>query len=139
MSGGGSGRRTVESDDVLIARDGPVLTLTFNRPAARNALTWAMYERLTDACEEVDADDSIRVVVLRGAGGQAFVAGTDVAQFRAFSGSADGIAYERGGDRHIGRLARPTPASASRSRGPSGTACRPTRTPAWSISWGPPG
>ena len=35
MSGGGSGKRTVESDDVLIARDGPVLTLTFNRPAAR--------------------------------------------------------------------------------------------------------
>lgn len=105
MSGGGSEKRAVESDDVLSARDGPVLTLTFNRPAARNALTWAMYERLTDACEEVDADDSIRVLVLRGAGGQAFAAGTDVAQFRAFSGSADGIAYERGGDRHIGRLA----------------------------------
>ena len=45
------------------------------------------------------------MLVLRGAGGQAFVAGTDIAQFRAFSGSADGIAYERGGDRHIGRLA----------------------------------
>ena len=101
---GGSEKRAVESDDVLSARDGPVLTLTFNRPAARNALTWAMYERLTDACEEVDADDSIRVLVLRGAGGQAFVAGTDIAQVRAFSGSADGIAYERGSDRHIGRL-----------------------------------
>lgn len=92
------------SDEILIARDGPVLTLTFNRPAARNALTWSMYEGLTQACDDVDADDSIRVFVLRGAGGQAFVAGTDIGQFQAFSGAADGIAYERDGDRRIGRL-----------------------------------
>ena len=94
----------VGPDEILIARDGPVLALTFNRPAARNALTWDMYEGLARACEEVDADDSIRVMVLRGAGGQAFVAGTDIAQFQAFSGAADGIAYERDGDRRIGRL-----------------------------------
>ena len=94
----------MESDEILIARDGPVLTLTFNRPAARNALTWSMYEGLTRACEEVDADDAIRVMVLRSAGGQAFVAGTDIAQFQAFSGAADGLAYERDGDRRIGRL-----------------------------------
>lgn len=92
------------ADEILIARDGPVLTLTFNRPAARNALTWSMYEGLTRACEDVDADDSVRVMVLRGAGGQAFVAGTDIAQFQAFSGAADGIAYERDGDRRIRRL-----------------------------------
>ena len=92
------------SDEILIARDGPVMTLTFNRPAARNALTWSMYEGLTRACEDVDADDSIRVMVLRGAGGQAFVAGTDIAQFPSFTGAADGIAYERDGDRRIGRL-----------------------------------
>ena len=92
------------SDEILIARDGPVLTLTFNRPAARNALTWSMYEGLTQACDDVDADDSIRVFILRGAGGQAFVAGTDIGQFQTFSGAADGIAYERDGDRRIGRL-----------------------------------
>jgi enoyl-CoA hydratase/carnithine racemase len=94
----------VEPDEILIERDGPILTLTFNRPAARNALTWGMYERLTETCEEVDADDAIRVLVLRGAGGQAFVAGTDIGQFRAFGTAADGIAYERDGDRRIGRL-----------------------------------
>jgi enoyl-CoA hydratase/carnithine racemase len=94
----------VGADEILIARDGPVLTLTFNRPAARNSLTWAMYEGLTRACEDVDADDSIRVLVLRGAGGQAFVAGTDIGQFQAFSGAPDGLAYERDGDRRIGRL-----------------------------------
>jgi enoyl-CoA hydratase len=94
----------VGSDEILIGREGPVLTLTFNRPAARNALTWGMYEGLTRACEEVDADESLRVLVLRGAGGQAFVAGTDIGQFQAFAGAADGIAYERDGDRRIARL-----------------------------------
>jgi enoyl-CoA hydratase/carnithine racemase len=94
----------VEADEILIARDGPVLTLTFNRPEARNALTWGMYARLTETCEEVDADDTIRVLVLRGAGGQAFVAGTDIGQFRAFGSATDGIAYEREGDRRISRL-----------------------------------
>ena len=93
------------SDEILAAREGPVLILTFNRPAARNALTWGMYEGLGRACEEVDADDSIRVLLLRGAGAQAFVAGTDIGQFLAFSGAEDGLAYERDGDRRIGRLA----------------------------------
>ena len=91
-------------DEILTERKGPVLTLTFNRPAARNALTWRMYDRLTEVCEEVDADEAIRVLVLRGAGGQAFVSGTDIGQFPAFTGAADGLAYERDGDRRIGRL-----------------------------------
>ena len=59
---------TVDTDEVLVTREGPVLTLTFNRPEARNALTWSMYERLHQTCEEVDADEAIRVFVLRGAG-----------------------------------------------------------------------
>ncbi len=99
-----AGPRAGGTDEILTASDGPVLTLTFNRPAARNALTWGMYERLTEVCDEVDADDAIRVLVLRGAGGQAFVAGTDIGQFPAFEGAADGLAYERDGDRRIGRL-----------------------------------
>ena len=95
---------TGTTDEILVARDGAVITLTFNRPEARNALTWGMYERLTEICEEVDADDGVRVLVLRGAGGQAFVAGTDIGQFLTFGGAADGLAYERDGDRRIARL-----------------------------------
>jgi enoyl-CoA hydratase/carnithine racemase len=94
------------SSEVLVERDGPVFTLTFNRPEARNAMTWGMYERLYEACEEVDADDSVRVMVLRGAGGKAFVAGTDITQFTRFQGAEDGIRYERDGDRRAGRVAR---------------------------------
>lgn len=91
-------------DEILVTRDGPVVTLTFNRPEARNALTWPMYDRLYRACEEVDADDSARVLVLRGAGGKAFVAGTDISQFKSFERAEDGIAYERDGDRRMARL-----------------------------------
>jgi len=97
---------TPEQSEVLVTREGPVVTLTFNRPEARNALTWNMYERLYQACEEVDADDSVRVFVLRGAGGKAFVAGTDIGQFKTFKTAEDGIRYERDGERRTGRLER---------------------------------
>src|SRR3982751_209599 len=73
---------------------GPIATLTFNRPEARNAMTWAMYEALVEACERVDDDAAIRVLVLRGAGGKAFVAGTDISQFQTFKDRQDGLKYE---------------------------------------------
>jgi enoyl-CoA hydratase/carnithine racemase len=94
------------SDEVLVARDGPIVTLTFNRPEARNAMTWGMYQRLYEVCEEVDADDGIRVLVLKGAGGKAFVAGTDISQFTEFKGAEDGLRYEREGDQRAGRVGR---------------------------------
>lgn len=100
--------RAVATDEVLVTRDGPVVTLTFNRPEARNAMTWGMYERLNQACEEVDADAAVRVLVLRGAGGKAFVAGTDISQFTVFATPEDGVKYERDGDKRSGRLARVT-------------------------------
>ena len=62
------------SDDIVVAQRGPVLSVTFNRPAQRNAMTFGMYEGLVAACDRADGDPQIRVVVLRGAGGQAFVA-----------------------------------------------------------------
>ncbi|MBI1736834.1 MAG: enoyl-CoA hydratase/isomerase family protein [Candidatus Rokubacteria bacterium] len=96
------------SDEVLVTRDGAIVTLTFNRPEARNAMTWNMYERLYRTCEEVDADESVRVLVLRGAGGKAFVAGTDIGQFKVFQSADDGIRYEQDGDRRIDRLERVT-------------------------------
>jgi enoyl-CoA hydratase len=84
---------------------GPLAFLTFNRPQARNALTWAMYDALVDACDRVDADNTVRVFVVR-AEGDAFAAGTDILQFTAFASGADGIAYERRLDAIIDRLER---------------------------------
>ena len=88
--------------------DGPIATLTFNRPEARNAMTWEMYEALVAACDRVDADEAIRVLVLRGAGGKAFVAGTDIAQFQNFNNRDDGLKYEERLDRVLDRLDRVT-------------------------------
>jgi enoyl-CoA hydratase len=76
-------------------RDGVIARITFDRQPARNAMTWAMYEQLGAACEKIAADREVRVAVFRGAGGKAFVAGTDIGQFRAFKSGEDGIAYER--------------------------------------------
>jgi enoyl-CoA hydratase/carnithine racemase len=111
--------RTDASSEVLVARDGPVLTVTFNRPEARNAMTWGMYQRLYEVCEEVDADDTVRVLVLKGAGGKAFVAGTDISQFTEFRGAEDGLRYERDGDRRTGRLARVTKPVIAQIEGPA--------------------
>ena len=74
--------------------EGAVAHLTFDRPAARNALTWRMYDELAEGLTQIEADPAIRVAVLRGAGGQAFVAGTDIGQFSAFTSGEDGVAYE---------------------------------------------
>jgi enoyl-CoA hydratase len=97
--------------EVLLERRGAVAWLTFDRPEARNAMTFAMYESLFERCEQVDADDGVRAVVLRGAGGKAFVAGTDIAEFKAFESGDDGVEYEATIDRIVGRLeavAKPT-------------------------------
>src|SRR5688572_22678362 len=95
---------TPATPELLYERRGAVALLTFNRPEARNALTWAMYEGLYDACNHVEADDRVRVLVLKGAGDRAFVAGTDIAQFRAFSTPEVALEYEKNNNRYAGRL-----------------------------------
>ena len=72
-----------------------IASITFDRPQARNAMTWAMYEQLAGHCEALAGDRGVRVVTMRGAGGQAFVAGTDISQFQDFRSGDDGVAYER--------------------------------------------
>ncbi len=92
------------SSNVVRTIEGSICTLTFNRPQARNALTWDMYDALVDTCEFVDACD-VRVLVIRGAGG-AFSSGTDIEQFQDFRSGADGVAYEHRLDTVIDRLER---------------------------------
>lgn len=92
------------TDELLISTTGSTLTVTFNRPKQRNAMTWSMYQGLQEACELADKEDDIRVMVLRGAGGDAFVAGTDISQFREFDG-ARGVQYENQISEVLGRLA----------------------------------
>ena len=54
--------------ETIFQIDPPFAFLTFNRPQARNAMTWAMYDALVRACETVDADPEVRVFILKGAG-----------------------------------------------------------------------
>ena len=95
----------MSTTEALFEIDGAAAYLTFNRPHARNALTWVMYDALVDACDRVDADDAVRVLVVRAAG-DAFAAGTDISQFTGFASGDDGIAYERRLDAAIDRLER---------------------------------
>ena len=73
---------------------GHTLWITFDRPQARNALTFEMYEGLAALCREVPTDGSIRAVIIHGAGGKAFAAGTDMTQFRVFDKAQDALDYE---------------------------------------------
>ena len=80
--------------EVHLAIEAGIASVTFDRPEARNAMTWAMYERLRAICEQLRGDPAVRVVRFQGAGGEAFVAGTDIAQFQDFDGER-GVDYER--------------------------------------------
>ena len=81
------------SEIISEVRDG-ALWIRFNRPEARNALTFAMYEELARLCQSVPLDGSVRAVVIAGSGGKAFAAGTDMTQFRAFETEKDALDYE---------------------------------------------
>jgi enoyl-CoA hydratase/carnithine racemase len=86
-------------EDLLYeVRDG-VGFATLNRPQARNALTFPMYERLAALCGEIASDPSVRALVVTGAGDRAFAAGTDISQFRDFRTAEDALAYEARVDR----------------------------------------
>ena len=78
--------------------------IVFNRPHARNALTFAMYERVAEICETVNKSGSVKVLVLSGAGDKAFASGTDISQFRAFKTPQDALDYEARIDRVLGTL-----------------------------------
>ncbi len=85
--------------------NGSVGVVTFNRPEARNALTWDMYDALVAACDTAESANNVRVLIIRGAGG-AFAAGTDISQFREFTNGDAGVAYERRLDAVIDRIER---------------------------------
>lgn len=91
---------------VQFETDGPLAFVTVNRPDARNAMTWDMYEALVDACDRVDANDALRAFVIRAAGDKAFISGTDISQFTDFTTPQAPIDYERRIDHVIDRLER---------------------------------
>ena len=131
-------------DELLYeVRDG-VAYVTFNRPQARNALTFAMYERLAEICNGANEDRSIRAILMTGGGDKAFAAGTDISQFRAFDKEADALAYEERIDRVMNAIERcrvPTIAAihgACTGGGASIAACCDLRIASRTIKYGFP-
>jgi enoyl-CoA hydratase len=96
--------QTASSTDLLFEIQDGIGKVTFNRPQARNAFTFEMYERLAQICEQADGDRTIKVLVFQGAGDKAFASGTDINQFRAFTTPEHAIEYESRIDRVLTKL-----------------------------------
>src|ERR1700727_1922368 len=92
------------TEDLIYSVTDGIARMTFNRPQARNALTFAMYEQMAVICENINADRSIKAMIITGAGDKAFASGTDISQFRAFKTADDALAYEERIDRVLGVL-----------------------------------
>jgi enoyl-CoA hydratase/carnithine racemase len=106
-----SGSPTAE---LLYSVEGDIGIVAFNRPSAHNALTFAMYERLGEICAGLTVPGPVKALIVTGAGGRAFAAGTDIALFRDFKGAEDGLAYETRMEKVFERLERcPVPTIAA--------------------------
>ena len=95
------------SDELLFEVNNEIGLITFNRPDSRNALTFAMYDRLAEIAAEVTervnkGDRSIKAIVVTGSGDKAFAAGTDISSFRDFNTDEQALGYERQMDRVLG-------------------------------------
>src|SRR5260370_12813728 len=92
------------SRDLLYEIHDGIGRIIFNRPQARNAFTFRMYEELGEICNKAENDSSVKVLVLTGAGEKAFAAGTDISEFRAFSAAEDALNYESRIERVVSAL-----------------------------------
>ncbi len=70
-----------KTDKMIAEKDGPIGWITFNNPERRNAVSMVMWEALADIVRDYENDKAIRVIVLKGAGDQAFVSGADISEF----------------------------------------------------------
>jgi enoyl-CoA hydratase/carnithine racemase len=102
---------TVKTEKLLMQKDGPIGWITFNQPEKRNAVSQEMWQAMPEYVADLAADDAIRVVILRGAGEQAFVAGADISQFKdRRRNAADEEEYRRisgAGSQSLASLGKP--------------------------------
>ena len=132
------------TQELLYDLDDGVGRITFNRPQARNALTFPMYERLAEILQEAEKDSSVKALILTGAGENAFAAGTDISEFKTFSNPEDALNYEARMERILDALERsPVPtiaaiAGACTGGGAAIAACCDIRIGARSARFGVP-
>jgi enoyl-CoA hydratase/carnithine racemase len=75
------------SDDILVERDVSIATVVLNKPGSHNAISLSMYQRIPDVFEALDADPTVKVVVVRGAGTRSFASGADISEFEEVRGN----------------------------------------------------
>ncbi len=93
----------MSADARLELHDDGILWVTFDRPRARNAMTFAMYEAIEEAASRANADEAVRALVLTGTGG-AFIAGTDISLFAEYRTAEQAYGYEDFMERILGAL-----------------------------------
>jgi enoyl-CoA hydratase len=102
---------TAKTEKLLLQKDGPIGWITFNQPEKRNAVSQEMWQAMPEYVADLAADPAIRVVILRGAGETAFVAGADISQFKDRRRNAsDEEEYRRisgAGSDSLARLGKP--------------------------------
>jgi enoyl-CoA hydratase/carnithine racemase len=102
---------TVKTEKLLLQKDGPIGWIVFNQPEKRNAVSQEMWQAMPEYVADLSADPAIRVVILRGAGEAAFVAGADISQFKdRRRNAADEEEYRRisgAGSEALARLGKP--------------------------------
>jgi enoyl-CoA hydratase len=113
---------------ILYEIQGNVGIITLNRPEARNALTFEMYERIAEICASPNGDGQgggeVKALIITGAGEKAFGAGTDISLFRDFSRDEDAIGYEDRIERVLTAVeACPVPTIAAIAGACTGGAC----------------
>lgn len=91
--------------DLIYRTEENLAWVIVNRPDQRNAFTFEMYDRLYDLAEEIDRNDQVRAVIVRGEGGKSFASGTDIRQFADFKTREQVLAYEERMARNVGRFA----------------------------------
>ena len=92
------------TEDLIHTVEDGIAKIVFNRPQARNAMSFAMYDRMASICESINSDPSIKALIITGAGDKAFASGTDISQFREFKTAQDALDYEARIDRVLGTL-----------------------------------
>jgi enoyl-CoA hydratase len=102
---------TATTEKLLLQKDGPIGWITFNQPEKRNAVSQEMWQAMPEYVADLSSDPAIRVVILRGAGETAFVAGADISQFKdRRRNAADEEEYRRisgAGGESLARLGKP--------------------------------
>ncbi len=91
-------------ETLIIERSEAVATLTFNRPAALNAMNAAMLGELDQAIDELASDETVRSIIVTGSGTRAFIAGADIRELRAVESPLAGEAFARAGHRVLSKL-----------------------------------